>query len=545
MSTAILMGDAPVLIENPPASQRIQTNFAALNVHATKAEACLARNQLAAAAVHASVAAQLAIQNHAGVFWSPRLEKILNTVGRRMADGAPVFQRKPKIEKVVHVATHLAAVGGHTKMICQWVKADASREHSLILTQHAGEIPAFVRQTFGERIQQLNHTPGGLLDWAKKLRRLSRNHDAVVLHVHGDDVIPSIAFAETEKYPPVMLLNHADHLFWLGSSVVHLDINLRDAAQEISINRRGIATERNILMPTLVEPISRTRTREEAKAEIGIDPAETLIVSAARSVKYRTVNGMTFAGMHSPVLARHPNARLLVVGGGAQRDDWKRANEECGGRIVSLAEQKNPKVYFEAADIYVDSYPFVSSTSMMEAACYGLPLLTLFTGAPETRIFGINHVALVGTCLQATTLEEYRLLFDRLIGDTVWRDAQGDAAGKAVRNEHQLPGWSRWLEAVYAKALDLPPLNSAEMLTRSEPPSLGEPDTLIEDLFGGDYPAELTLKSYLGVLPPRQRIAYWSMLKQDEALNLPKDYSCLLPEWAKRYVKDGLLAKRA
>jgi len=116
--------------------------------------------------------------------------------------------------------------------------------------------------------------------------------------------------------------------------------------------------------------------------------------------------------------------------------------------------------------------------------------------------------------------------------------------GKAVRNEHQLPGWSRWLEAVYAKALDLSPLDSAEMLARVVKPSLGEPDTLIEDLFGGDYPAELTLKSYLGVLPPRQRIAYWSMLKQDEALNLPKDYSCLLPEWAKRVVKDGLMAKR-
>lgn len=520
---------------------RIIANHAEVERYASLAEQCLARGELAAASAYCSVAAQIAIQNHAGIFWSPRIETTLNRIGRAIPTEGVARRRTGKIERVLHVFTQMRSVGGHTKMLSQWAKADAARENSVVLTQHRGPIPQFITETFGDRLHRLNTSPGGHIAWATRLRELAAGFDAVVLHTHGDDVLATIAFAEPERHPPVILLNHADHLFWLGSSVCHLVINLRDAAQDLSIHRRGVAKERNILVPTLVEPIHRTRTREQAKHEIGVDPETTLIVSAARKVKYRTVDGITFADMHAPVLQKFPKAHLLVVGAG-DPEDWRPAREATNGRISSLPEQGDPKVYFEAADIYVDSFPFVSSTSMMEAACYGLPLLTLFTGKPHGRILAINHVGLVGTALTASSLPDYQEKLASLLSDGDLRSSAAAAAQARVNADHQMPGWRGWLHAAYDRAASLPVLDSREMLSRTEQPNLDEPDTKIENIFGGDYPHGKMLAAYVGILPPAQRIAYWNKLRR--AGELPgglAGFALLAPDWIRRRLKDEIL----
>jgi hypothetical protein len=287
--------------------------------------------------------------------------------------------------------------------------------------------------------------------------------------------------------------------------------------------------------------VKRTRSREEAKKEIGVDPGATLIVSAARRPKYRTMDGVTYADIHAPVLAKHPDAKLLVCGAGEQ-PEWEGAKAACGGRIISLPETGSPKVYFEAADIYVDSYPFPSSTSMMEAAGYGTPMLTLFTAPDASRIFGINHVALVGTAQQARSIAEYRDILDRMIGDKAWRQTLGEEGREAVAREHNMPGWMRWLDGVYQRALDLPALDNRDMLSRPDRPYLGEPDCRHEDIFGGVYPTIGFVKSFMGMLPARQHLAHWNEVRRAGGFRTPLHAAAhLAPEWTKRVVKDAIL----
>jgi hypothetical protein len=530
---------------SPEQIARIQKSFDEYEQFVANAQTYLAQGKLAAATAHCSIAAHIATQNHAGIFWSPRLEKVLNEVGRRIQSKAPERPRPTEFRRILQVCTQVSAVGGHTKMLCQWVKADTTRQHSLVLTQHRGPTPDFVHAVFeasgGRKVEQLNHSPSGQLDWARRLREIAKDFDLVILHTHCEDVIPLLAFADPSKNPPVLVLNHADHIFWFGSSVCHLAINLRDAAQDIAIERRGIATERNILMPTLAESIVRKRSREEAKRELGIDPDTVLMVSAARRSKYRTMNGVTFADIHAPVLENNPNATLLVVGAG-EPEDWAPVRERVAGRLKSLPEQPNPKVYFEAADIYVDSYPFVSSTSLMEAAGYGLPLVTIFTAPQAARIFGINHVALVGNTQQATSFDEYRRMLTDLIRDPVLRERLGESARIAVRRDHNLPGWKTWLEAVYAKALDLPLLDNRPMLEEIERPYFGEPDCRHQEIFGGAWPTSRVVMSYMSMLPFAQHLAHWKELKAQGAFRSKGEaISNLFPEWLKRRVKDGIL----
>jgi hypothetical protein len=537
---------APAGEGSPESAARIQKNFDEFEHYVSRAEGYLKQGELEAAAAHCAIASHLATRTHAGIFWSPRAEAILSEIGRRIPDpDAPAVRpRAREFKRILQVCTQVHQVGGHSKMLCQWVNADTTRTHSLVLTQHRGPTPKFVHDTFrrsGGKVEWLNHRPGGQIAWAKRLREIAKDFDLVILHTHCEDVVPVIAFAETEKYPPVLVLNHADHIFWYGPSICHLSINLRDAAQDLAIGRRGVAESRNILMPTLSESVKRTRSREEAKKEIGISPETILLVSAARKAKYRTMHGVTFADIHAPVLAKHPNATLLVCGAG-DYPDWAPAKEACGGRIISLAETGNPKVYFEAADIYVDSYPFVSSTSMMEAAGYGLPMLTLFTAPDAARIFGINHVALVGTSQQARSFDEYRELLDRMISDKAWRQKLGQEGKEAVAREHNMPGWMRWLDAVYARAAELPMLDNREMLAAPDRPYFGEPDCRHEDIFGGKWPSLYFLKSFVGMLPAHQHLAHWNEVRRAGGFRGPINATAhLVPEWMKRVVKDRIL----
>lgn len=523
-------------------SARIQANFARFDADVRLAEAAFARGALETAAFYAATAATVATHKHCGIYASPRLEHLLHEIGARVADpgGARyAFKPNPPFKKVLHVGTELAAVGGLTRMISRWITADAERTNSLVLTSHRGEVPQHLCDSVaksGGRILRLNQKVGSQLDWVRELRRLAREHDLVVLHIHCEDVIPLIAFAPALTLPPVLFLNHADHIFWLGPSVGHVVINLRDAATDISIGRRGVEPNRNYLLPTIVDPTVRTRSRQEAKAALGVSPDEVLLVSVARGAKYRSMNGVSFADMHVGVLEKHPNARLIVVGSG-EPDDWKAAKAKVGGRITGMPEMPDPRIYFEAADIYVDSFPFVSSTSMMEAGGYGSPLLTLFTYPSEARIFGINHVGLVGTALQATSLAQYSEMLERLITDLPFRKAAGEAAREAVESTHAPPGWLKYLEEAYAVARDLPAQDylHAPVNPDLEHPHFGPPDSLHEDIFGYDYSVPEIKKVYMGALPLGQRLAMWARMRQaGEIRGAAESLRLLMPEWLKR-----------
>ncbi len=526
--------------------ERLAGNFATFDKYVSGAEDFFAKGEFATAAAYCSIAAHIPVQNHCGIFWSPRVEKVLTDIARATETPGQKHPRPKQYKRILNVMTQAAPVGGLTRMLCKWVEADRTREHAVVLTQHRGPTPQFLFDAFnasGGGVRYLNRRPGNQIDWARRLRRLAQEYDLVVLHTHCEDVVPLLAFGAIEcgKYPHVLVLNHADHLFWLNPSIAHLNIDLRDAALELSVTRRGIARERNILMPTISESIKRARTREEAKRALGIAPETILMVSVARQLKYLTRDGDSYAEIHAPILEKHPNVSLIVVGG-AEQPDWAPYFEKFGDRLQSLQPTPDPRIYYEAADIYVDSYPFVSSTSMMEASGHGAPAVSIFTHPDDVRITAINHFALVGNTWQARSFDEYRAMLDKLIADPQLRDEMGRKACEAVAAAHNPPGWNKWMEAVYARAAELAPLDNRAMLAERDAPSFGELDVRHEDLFGGNWPIEQYVKNYIGVMPFARRLEHWRNLKRQGMFSNPRRAPAfLLPEWLKRAVRDGVL----
>lgn len=550
MKTMTVMPDlnpAPAPTDDPGAAAWLadaRQKFTEYETALHRAEAFYAREKFDAAAAHAGLTAHLAVRPHAGFYASPRLERMLVDIGRRTA--RPTDWHRPSgprpLTNILHVVTQVTAVGGLTSMLGNWIRADSARSHSVAFTQHRGGIPDGLRTAIinsGGGVHFLNRKPGALVAWAQALRDLSRGFDAVVLHVYSQDPVPLMAFAEPDKTPPVLLLNHGDHLMWLGVSISDVVINLRDAAADLSITRRGAEPRRNVMAPTIVAPATRARARAEAKRELGLPEDSIFLFSAARGMKYRSVNGVSFAAPHVELLKRHPKALLWVLGAG-DPEDWRAASAAVDGRIRPMPESPDTKLYFEAADIYVDSFPFVSSTSMMEAAGLGTPMVSRFYGAKEGRIFAINHPGIDKPTLHGSTEAEYVAQLERLITDPALREAKGKEGRDSVLFYHTPPSWMQFIENAYATAAALPPVEPTRVFKTDavETFSHGEPDWRMYDVFGVDRSTDL-LKAYAPLMPLPERLAFLRQLKADGvAMSLGERIRLMIPEWIVRRLKD-------
>ncbi|MEQ1781156.1 MAG: glycosyl transferase family 1 [Hyphomonadaceae bacterium] len=522
-----------------------QARFAEFNAAVAKAQSFHKRGKLELASVHAGIAAMIATSPHAGFYVSPRLERMLVDIGRRTAKPTTYRRQQSKpIRHVLHVVSEVLPVGGLTNMLTRWIAEDSTRTHSIAAIHHRGELPASTREAVaktGGTIHRINQTPGFQTAWAEELRELARRHDAVVLSIYGQDPVAIMAFAEPNKLPPIMYLNHGDHLFWLGASIADVVMNMREEAQTLSIARRTIEPKRNIVVPTMVSPAVRTRSREDAKRELGMAPDTILLMSAARGMKYRTVNGVTFAAPHVGLLKKHPKAQLLVVGAG-ERPDWQADCAAVEGRIQPLPETSDTRIYFEAADIYVDSFPFVSSTSMMEAAGLETPLVSRFYGEPEARIFAINHPGIDKPTLHGASEHEYVSHLDRLISYPALREAKGKEARDAVQHYHTPPSWLTFIERAYSLAEQLPPIDPSAHFAPGDVEvfSHGEPDRSMYEVFGlnRESPVRM-LRWYLGVMPVGDRFGTWLKILRAGAFNNAREAMRLLaPNWMVRRYSD-------
>lgn len=528
------------------AQRRILDNHARFRKHADAAEDLQRQGRSAEAALQVVLASRVAVHSHAGIFASARLERVLHQIAaEQTAEGEPKARVKQSsdIRRVLHVATELVEFGGSARMLSRWIDADPERQNSIVLTTHDYKIPQHSIDSVersGGTITLLSGMIGTQIDRARKLREIARDYDLVVMHINCEDEIPLLAFAQQDALPPVLFLNHADHIFWLGPSVSHAVLSLREAAADICVNRRGVPEDRSLMLPTLVDPIERKFDRAEIRKELGISDDQVLLVSVARSAKYKNFGGQTFADRHVDVLKQHPNAVLMVVGSG-EREDWKPACDAVDGRIKPFAQRNDVHRFLEAADVYVDSYPFVSSTSQMEAARYGLPIASVCEAPRDARIVGINHLGLEGTSLVCPDWTTYRDTLSRLITNVDFRLVTGAASKKNVADHCEPAAWAEWLERAYQDALDLPPLPSTLIVPNAvDAPRLGEPDVRHEEMFGSEQSITDIEKIAMAGLPMLARLRVWmSLIRRGEIKSPIRALTGLAPSWLKARLRPG------
>ena len=298
----------------------IKDNYSSFRQIVLKAEEFLQQRRYEAAAVYAQIAAHHAWFNHNGLFTSPRLEQILLELGRNIVrplnlprDSNP---RSQLPARVMHVLTQAYQVGGHTRLVSRWIEQDGEREHSLVLTRQGYQpVPQFLRDAVsrsGGRIFLLDEKGGRLLSRASKLRQLAQSAEQIVLHVHPYDVVPVMAFAERQR--SLIFTNHADHVFWIGTSVADVVAHIREGSLDLSHRRRGIDPARCFVLPIPLPSVPQTPYSAGSKQRLGISPENIVLLSVGNPYKFRAKTRPSFVEAHLPVLEEFKNTVLLAVG---------------------------------------------------------------------------------------------------------------------------------------------------------------------------------------------------------------------------------------
>jgi hypothetical protein len=351
--------------------------------------------------------------------------------------------------KILHVATCVQAVGGHTKLIANWIDNDPDSCHSLLITGGSSSqceelIPAWLRQAVRDNGGCLVILPpGGLLSKALSLRAVvQQDIDMVIMHHHPDDVVPVVAFA-TDCCPPVAVLNQAHHVFWLGPSVADAIIEIWQSGRPLSQTRRFAKHSLFLPIPLSAPP---QVSRPEARKELQIPADQVAMLSIGSAFKYTPTDTHNFYDVAVKLLEQHPQAHLYLVG-----VTW----DECAEylhyrqheRLHPLGIIEDPCRYRAAADLYLEGFPLCSETALLESTLLGAcPVLSF---APGSRVLTCDDVGLSGVVENATSEEEYIEKVSHLIRNSGERKRIATQVKARVSACHCGPEWRSSLRSVY------------------------------------------------------------------------------------------------
>lgn len=324
-----------------------------------------------------------AAQNHTGLFSDFTLEKLLSSISKKItARQSDIY----KEDSYLHVMTESYLTGGHTRIVEKWVNSsDKNEQHSLLLLNQHSITPNWL-------IEVISHKNGTLynltniknhIEKASKLRTIASSYEYIVLHTHVYDVSPILAFGTEEFQRPIIFVNHSDHLFWLGISIIDmLTEGSRDAISFTKL-KRGLVNQK--LLPV---PLEETNVLKIEKIDIlkklnlPTEPNVKFIVSMASSQKYRLEDNNKFILMALEIINKNEYARIIVIGPDKNKEkEWLAAYEKSNGKIdaVGLKKRDEVNLYKKICDIYIDSFPFNSYTSFLEFAVLGIPSFALKT----------------------------------------------------------------------------------------------------------------------------------------------------------------------
>jgi len=397
-------------------------------------------------------AAQVAERFHTGRFSDGAIENLALEIGAQLDKlvtekgilTLPVA-REDHRRRVLHVIP-VFAIGGHMPLLYHWMRNDRNSCHSVILMNHQGDVPSqlseAVRSSGGDLvILPSNSRIGQKALWLREVAR--RSADLVVWHVIGPDVVPMVAFA-THECPPVVLVDHADHLFWLGSSVADIVINLRTAGSKHALERRFASRSTVIPIPLLDRQGNISRC--DARQLLGIEKDQVVLLSVGRAIKYRPCGIYDFVATANKILDRQLDAHLYVVGESAAGiAPYLRC--ALHDRLHFIGSVEDPWLYCAAADIYLESFPYGSQTALLEAALSGLPVVPAY--APLFPLLVANDDSIKDILPNPKDEQEYMETVELLIRNSKQRFVLGRALRDRLLIDHVGEGWLNHLAALY------------------------------------------------------------------------------------------------
>jgi hypothetical protein len=388
---------------------------------------------------------------------SARVEAILQRVAGHIAGADQPCPGSGKSgETCLHVLTEALPTGGLIAISRRWILNDrSSRRHSIVLLDQRTPVPEGLAQLARERGGDLYvaDPDASLLSRAVWLRQLARKEaSCVVLNVDVADVIWGAAFGSAGG-PPVMLVNQNAHLYWTGGSLIDLLLNIRGSALEgvWASTFRAIPRYANVPIPLpetaapgITAEMAQAR-RAEARRLLDLPSDAIILLTVGSWFKFLPLDHLDFVATCERLLGDVPQAIVLAVGfPGDER--WRSASLRRGSRIRTLGRvsQAELATLRAASDIYLEGFPFGTTSSLLEASLDGLPVVLAPATCPPP--YGTDGLALDDVLVRPATVDDYVNTVIRLARHPADRQREGTLVRQSVYEHHSGDGWRRHLE---------------------------------------------------------------------------------------------------
>jgi glycosyltransferase involved in cell wall biosynthesis len=390
------------------------------------------------------LAAQYATGNVCGIYSDWLLESGLLEVARRRV--VPMSDASVP-GSFIHVMTRTSGSGGHSRVVARWIDgAPAEETHSVVLLAQDKPVPEWLTAVVKRRGGTLvAFAPTGPIEAALSLRTLASGFERVVLHADPGDVVPVLAFGADAFARPVLLYNHADHIFWVGVSIADLVVDIGEVGQGLTLTRRG--ARRSAILPVPLEARAQSTSRAQARHALGVGPEIPLVVTSGHAWKFRPTAQLDFTGAVAKIVDQVPRARVVALGPSRAESRWAELEVATNGRILpaGVVDKTTFERWIAAADVYLDPFPVGSGTAVVEAALAGTAVVSLRNG----------HVLTPFDSYRDTAIQQPDVAGYVATAVAALQDAGVAAAlriGDRIHEQHCAPGWPRRLAAMLSAA---------------------------------------------------------------------------------------------
>ncbi len=384
-----------------------------------------------------SCMSRFAYQCHPGKFVSEKLESIIKQIAEQHFPKVEIKLYKKEIKsqkKILHIATCLYDVGGHTRFLENWIQLDSQNQHTVLVTQNQNDskidsVVVLQSKSILSKSFELNEF-------------INKNEfDLIVLHTHPEEVIAFLALYNVAI--PKILVNHSDHTFWLGKNFVDYVVNIREEAVKINLLYRGI--DKNLILPLPLRFKDLDITQEEARKKINFPINTPIAISIGSYHKFIPSNSANFYLMLQKIWEKVPELQVYIIG--ISEKERKIVGFGNDHRLNLLGKITNPSIYCKAANFVIDPVPKGSYTALLEAVGYGAFPVLYYNGiqlfdlsndwALKNQIYSLNDYCQIAALIKEN-LEK--------IEDT---NLKSKALADAVRKIHCEKFCNEYLKDIY------------------------------------------------------------------------------------------------
>jgi hypothetical protein len=176
----------------------------------------------------------------------------------------------------------------------------------------------------------------------------------------------------------------------------------------------------------------------------------------ATSGKFRPLGDADFCDIHSKLLDLDPMLEIIVIGPRPTEAYWKSWAAKTSNRMRAVGPQLETHCYMRAADIYLDSYPFGSLTSLLEAGLSGLPCASWqkLQSDAHAGTLTCDDIALDALPYHYFNQGEYLNYVISMLNNRGLSRQCGKETRDSIQKYHCSDWWLQRLNQCYAQALE-------------------------------------------------------------------------------------------